>query len=243
MCVCVDVYECAIDLLFGFISKDGIRMDQEKLKIIEEWIQPKNLHELRSFIGMCSYYRRFIDKFSILVGPLHDLTKKNIKFQWTAKENEAFKKLKEKLMTKPVLILPNLRKPFEVHCDASGDCLGTVLLQEGHAIAYESHRLHPQEKILGIYEKELLVVMHALESWKHYLLGNPFIIQTDHQSLKYFMTQTKLMDKKMRWANFISQFHFHIAHIPGKRNLVANAFSRRPLSKTKGKCCINSIPQ
>ena len=92
------------------ISKDGIRMDPEKLKIIEEWIQPRNLHELRSFIGMCSYYRRFIEKFSILAKPLHDLTKKNVKFQWTAKENEAFKKLKEKPMTKPVLVLPDLMK-------------------------------------------------------------------------------------------------------------------------------------
>ena len=190
-------------LLGHIISKDGIRMDPEKLKIIEEWIQPRNLHELRSFIGMCSYYRRFIEKFSILAGPLHDLTKKNVKFQWTAKENEAFKKLQEKLMTKPVLVLPDLMKPFEVNCDASGECLGAVLLQEGHAIAYESRRFHPQERVLGIYEKELLAVMHALDSWKHYLLGNPFIIRTDHQSLKYFMTQTKLSDKQMRWANFI----------------------------------------
>ena len=71
-------------------------------------------------------------------------------------------------------------------------------------------------------------MMHALDSWKHYLLGNPFIIRTDHQSLKYFMTQTKLSDKQMRWANFISQFHFHIAHIPGKQNLVVDALSQRP---------------
>ena len=136
-------------------SKDGIRMDPEKLKIIEEWIQPRNLHELRSFIGMCSYYRSFIEKFSILAGPLHDLTKKNVKLQWTAKENEAFKKLKEKLMTKPVLVLPNLMKPFEVNCEASGECLGVVLLQEGHAISYASRPFHPQERVLGIYEKEL----------------------------------------------------------------------------------------
>ena len=131
-------------------------------------------------------------------------------------------------MTKPVLVLPNLMKPFEVNCDASGECLGAVLLQEGHAIEYESRCFHPQEQVLGIYEKELLVVMHALDSWKHYLLGNPFIIQMDHQSLKYFMTQTKLSDKQMRWANFISQFHFHIAHILGKQSLVANALSQRP---------------
>ena len=201
-------------------SKDGIRMDTEKLKIIEEWPQPRNLHEVRSFIGMCSYYRRFIEKFSIIAGPLHDLTKKKVKFQWMAKENNAFLKLKEKLMSEPVLVLPDLTKPFEIECDACGECLGAVLLQEGHAIAYEIRRLNEQESALGIYEKELLAVIHALDSWKRYLLGNPFIIRTDHQSIKSSMSQTKLSGKQMRWANFLSQFHFHIAHIPGKHNTV-----------------------
>ena len=102
------------------------------------------------------------------------------------------------------------------------------LLQEGHAIAYESRRLNNDEKTLGIYEKELLAVLHALSVWKHYLLGTPFILRMDHQSLKYFMTQTKLSEKQMRWANFLSQFHFHIAHIPGKHIVVADALSRRP---------------
>ena len=213
-----------IQYLGHIFSKSGIRMDPENLKIIEEWIQPRNLHELRIFIGMCSYYRRIIEKFSILAGPLHDFTKKNIKYQWTAKENESFKKL----MTKRVFVLPNLMKPFEVNCDASSECLGAMILQEGHAIAYESICFHPQERVLGIYEKELLAVMHALDSWKHYVLGNPFIIRMDHQNLKYFMTQTKISDKQMRWTNFISQFHFHIAHIIGKQNVVADALSRRP---------------
>ena len=127
-----------------------------------------------------------------------------------------------------MLILPDLSKPFEVQCDACGECLGAVLLQEGHAVAYESRRLNDHEKNLGIYEKELLAILHALDSWKHYLLGTPFILQTDHQSLKYFMMQTKLSDKQMRWANFLSQFNFHIAHIAGKHNQVADALSRRP---------------
>ena len=94
--------------------------------------------------------------------------------------------------------------------------IATILLQEGHAIAYKSGRLHSEEEILGIYEKELLDVLHALDSWKHYLLGTPFILKTDNQSLKYLMTQTKISDKQMRWANFLLQFHFYIAHIAGK---------------------------
>ena len=177
---------------------------------------------------MCAYYRRFIEKFSFIAGPLHDLTKKKVKYEWTTKEQKAFEMLKQRLTSQPVLKLPDLSKPFEVQCDACGECLGAVLLQEGHAIAYESRRLNNDEKTLGIYEKELLAVLHALSVWKHYLLGTPFILRTDHQSLKYFMTQTKLSDKQMRWANFLSQFHFHIAHIPGKHNVVADALSRRP---------------
>ena len=191
-------------------------MDNDKLKAIQEWPSPRNLHEVRSFIGLCSYYRRFIQGFATLPGPLHELTKKKVKFQWTSKEESAFQALKEKLMTKPLLIIPDLKKSFEVQCDACGESLGAVLLQEGHPIAYESQRLNSQEQVLGIHEKELLVVIHALSSWKHYLLGTPFILRTDHQSLRYFMTQTKLSEKKMRWENFLSQFHFHISHVPRK---------------------------
>ena len=118
-------------------------MDPDKLKIIQEWPQPLNLHELRSFIGMCSYYRRFIEEFSIIARPLHDWTKKKIKFRWTAKENKAFNELKKRLMSGPLLVLLDLKKTFEAHCDASGDSLGAVLSQEGHPIAYESHWLQP----------------------------------------------------------------------------------------------------
>ncbi|MCO5562635.1 hypothetical protein L7F22_016263 [Adiantum nelumboides] len=177
---------------------------------------------------MCAYYRCFIEKNSLIAGPLHDLTRKNVKYVWTEGKQEAFDKLKQKLTSQPVLVFPDLSKPFEVQCDACGDCLGAVLLQEGHAIAYESRRLSSDEQILGIYEKELLVVLHALDSWKHYLLGTPFILQTDHQSLKYFMKQTKLSDKQMRWENFLSRFNSYIAHIAGKHNQVADALSRRP---------------
>ena len=113
-------------------------------------------------------------------------------------------------MSQLLLILLDLKKPFEVHCDASGDFLGAVLLQEGHPIAYESRCLHTTEHSLGIYEKELLAMMHALGSWKHYLMEIGFVIHTDHQSIKYFMTWKNLFKKQMRWANFLSQFHFYM---------------------------------
>ena len=100
-------------------------------------------------------------------------------------------------------MLQDLSKPFEVQCDACEHSLGAILLQEGHAIAYKSRRLNDHEKNLGIYEKELLAILHALDMWKHYLLGTPFILGMDHQSLKYFLMQTKFSDKQMRWANFL----------------------------------------
>ena len=155
-------------------------MDPKKLEVIKEWRVPKNIHELRSFIGMCAYYRRFIAQFSSIAGPLHNLTKKNVRYVWLDKQDKAFKMLKEKLILQPILVLSDLEKPFKVQCDACRHSLGAVLLQEGHAIAYESRRLSKHEKNLGIYEKELLAIMHALDTWKHYILGSPFVLRTDH---------------------------------------------------------------
>ena len=100
--------------------------------------------------------------------------------------------------------------------------------QEGHAAAYKSCKLHDAELHASIYEKELLDVIHALSIWKHYLLGADFVIKTDHQSLRYFLTQRKLSEQQMRWANFLSMFHFQILHISGNKNVVADALSRRP---------------
>ena len=159
-------------------------------------------------MGLSSYYRKYIRYFAEIASPLHDLTKKRISFRWTNKEVNAFLKLKEKLTTGPVLILPDLRKPFMVMCDACGNSIGAVLQQEGHVVAYESRVLSDVEKSLQVSEKVLLAVIHALSSWKHYLLGADFTVQTDHQTLRYFLTQTKLSEKHMRWANFFLYVSF-----------------------------------
>ena len=217
-----------IHFLGHIVSKDGVRMDPAKIEAIQSWPDPKTVHEVRSFMGLSSYYRRYIRHFAEFASPLHALTKKNVVFRWTTKEIEAFQKLKEKLTTGPVLILPDLQKSFLVMCDACGSSIGAVLQQDGHAVAYESRVLSDAEKILQIYEKELLAVIHALSSWKHYLLGADFTVQTDHQTLRYFLTQTKLSEKHMRWANFLSMFHFQIVHVDGKKNVVADALSRKP---------------
>ena len=126
------------------------------------------------------------------------------------------------------LLFPDLSKPFDVQCDASGECVGAVLNQEGHAIAYESKRLQGAEKTASTYEKELMAVIHALKMWKHYLMGSEFTIRTAQQSLRFFLSQPKMSEKQLRWANYLAQFHFTIMHTPGTQNKVADSLSRRP---------------
>ena len=186
-----------IHYLGHIVSHNQVRMDPDKIKAVVEWPTPTNVHEVRSFLGLCSYYRRFVRNFAAIAGPLHALTKKKVPFQWDIAQKEAFNKLKHFLSHGPILIVPDLRKPFEVHCNASGECVGIVLNQEGHAVAYESRMLQDAELHASIYEKELMAVIHVLSIWKHYLLGADFVIKTDHQSLRYFLTQRKLSEKKM----------------------------------------------
>ncbi|MCO5606461.1 hypothetical protein L7F22_060649 [Adiantum nelumboides] len=128
----------------------------------------------------------------------------------------------------PVIVLSDFRKSFVVQCDACGSRIGAVLMQDGRVVAYESRILQGAEKTKQVYEKELQAVIHALLSLKHYLLAADFVVQTDHQTLRYFLTQAKLSEKHMRWANILSMFHFQIGHVEGKKNVVADALSRKP---------------
>lgn len=217
-----------IHFLGHIVSKDGVKMDPAKIEAIVSWPDLKTVHDVRSFLGLCSYYRRFVRHFAEIASSLHALEKKHTKWQWTDKEKSAFRCLKEKMTTDPVLILPDLSKSFVVQCDACGSSIGAVLMQNGRVVAYESRVLSDTEKTYQVYEKELLAVIHALSSWKHYLLGADFVVQTDHQTLRYFLTQAKLSEKHMRYANFLSMFHFQIVHVEGKKNVVADALSRKP---------------
>ncbi|MCO5601812.1 hypothetical protein L7F22_055937 [Adiantum nelumboides] len=205
-------------------------MDPTKIEAIQNWPDLKNVHEVRSFLGLCSYYRRYVRKFVEIASPLHMLTQKGVPFSWGVSEVTVFQTLKEKMTTGPVLILQDLQKSFEVYCDACGRSLGEVLMQEGRVIAYESRMFSKPEMTAQIYEKELLAVIHALTQWWHYLLGADFTVFTDHQSLRYFLSPKQLSEKQMRWANILSQFHFRIDHVQGQKNVVADALSRKPLA-------------
>ncbi|MCO5570160.1 hypothetical protein L7F22_023877 [Adiantum nelumboides] len=173
-----------IHFLGHIVSKDGVRMDPAKVEAIKSWPDLKTAHDVRSFLGLCSYYRRFIRNFAEIASPLHALQKKGVTFRWTQEEISAFNLLKEKMTSDPVIVLPDLKKSFVVQCDACSSSIGAVLMQDGRVVAYESRILQGLEKTMQVYEKELQAVINALLSWKQCLLGADFVVQTDHQTLR-----------------------------------------------------------
>jgi hypothetical protein len=177
-----------IQFLGHVLSANGIAVDPSKVKDILEWKPPTTMHQVRSFLGLAGYYRRFIPDFSKLVKPITSLLKNDTKFNWSSRCNEAFEQLKVLLTTAPVLAQPDIEKPFDVYCDASGSGLGCVLMQEGRVIAYASRQLRRHEEHYPTHDLELAVVVHALKIWRHYLLSNFCHIYTDHKSLKYIFT-------------------------------------------------------
>ncbi|WVZ61646.1 hypothetical protein U9M48_011487 [Paspalum notatum var. saurae] len=183
--------------------------------------------DLRSFLGLAGYYRRFIKDFSKIAKPMTSLTKKNASFTWGPKCEEGFQELKKLLTTAPVLAQPDVTKPFDVYCDASGQGLGCVLMQEGRVIAYASRQLRKHEANYPTHDLELAAVVHALKIWRHYLLGNTCHIYTDHKSLKYIFTQPELNMRQRRWLELIKDYDLEIHYHPGKANVVADALSRR----------------
>jgi hypothetical protein len=160
-----------IQFLGHVLSSKGIAVDPSKVKYILEWNSPTIVHQVRSFLGLAGYYRRFIPDFSKIVKPVTGLLKNDTKFDWSSKCNEAFEQLKVLLTTAPVLAQPEIEKSFDVYCDASGSGLGCVLMQEGRVIAYVSRQLRWHEEHYPTHDLELAIVVHALKIWRHYLLG------------------------------------------------------------------------
>ncbi|MCO5589453.1 hypothetical protein L7F22_043420 [Adiantum nelumboides] len=143
-----------IHFLGHIVSKDGVKMDPAKVEATKTWPNLKTVHDVRSFLGLRSYYRRFIQNFTKIASPLHALQKKGITFKWPQKEISAFNYLKEKMTLDPMIVLPNLRKSFVVQCDACGNSIGAVLMQDGRVVAYESRILQGPEKAMQVYTPE-----------------------------------------------------------------------------------------
>ena len=212
------------------ISAEGVSVDPQKIEAVVNWKPPKNVSEVRSFLGLAGYYRKFVEGFSKIAAPLTKLTRKDVKYDWVYACQQSFEELKSRLTLTPVLALPNGRDGFVVYSDASRQGLGCVLMQNDRVIAYASRQLKKHEQNYPTHDLELAVVVFALKIWRHYLYGVPCRIFTDHKSLQYIFTQKELNLRQRRWLELIKDYDCTIEYHPGKANVVADALSRRPKS-------------
>jgi hypothetical protein len=191
-----------------------------------EWPTPKDVSDIRSFMGLAGYYIRFIKGFSKIGCPITSLQKNGIKFIWTSKCEERFEELKYLLTHVPMLKIAEPDNDFLVCTYACKEGLGGVLMQEGHVIFYASRKLNEHQINYVTHELELAAIVHALKMWRHYLLGRIFVLMIDHCGLRHLFDQTKLNARQARWMALLIDFDFEIKHVKGKENRVVNALNR-----------------
>jgi hypothetical protein len=226
-----EFFKSEMPFLGHVVSKYGIAVDKSKVAQIQQWQTPTNVTEVRSFLGLASYYRKFVKDFSHIAAPLTNLTKKDVLFSWKEPQQKAFQELKDALSSPPVLVIPDPSKEFTIQADASDYAIGAVLCQDQgkglQPIAYESRKLNDAERNYPTHDREMLAIIHAFKVWRHYLAGSKTTVQTDHEALKYISTQPTLSKRQARWVEFIQQFDYDIKYKPGIGNRVADALSRK----------------
>ncbi|CAH1422254.1 unnamed protein product [Lactuca virosa] len=220
----------SVNFLGHVVSQEGIHVDPSKIKAIEGWAVPMTPTEIRQFLGLAGYYRRFIQNLSRTAKPLTMLTQKGVPFVWTEKQEVAFRTLKRALCSAPVLSLPEGTEDFVIYCDASNLGLGCVLMQRGKVIAYASRQLKTHEVNYTTHDLELGAVVFALKIWRHYLYGTKCTIFTDHKSLQHILNQKELNMRQRRWVELLNDYECEIKYHPDKANVVVNALSRKEYS-------------
>ncbi|GJZ85150.1 putative reverse transcriptase domain-containing protein [Tanacetum coccineum] len=206
-----------VQFLDHVIDSQGIHVDPAKIESIKDWASPKSPTEIRQFLGLAGYYRRFIEGFSKIAKPMTKLTQKKVKFEWGDKQ----------ITTAPILDLPKGSKDFIVYCDASKKGLNAVLMQREKVIAYASRQLKIHEKNYTTHDLELGAVVFSLKLWRHYLYGTKCTVFTDHKSLQHILNQKELNMRQRRWLELLSDYDCEIRYHPGKANVVADALSRK----------------
>jgi len=223
-----------IEFLGVVIGPEGIKMEEGKVKGVLEWPMPQCVKDVQKFLGLANYYRRFIEGFATVARPLHDLVKKDKKWEWTEREEKAFKELKGRFTKEPVLAAPDIDKKMRMEVDASDYATGGVLSVEcedglWRPVAFLSKSLNETERNYEIHDKEMLAIIRGLEAWRHLLEGaqTKFEIWTDHKNLEYFMKAQKLNRRQARWALYLSRFDFTLKHVAGSKMGKADGLSRR----------------
>ena len=221
----------SVKFLGHVISKHGVQPDPDKIKAIKEYPVPRKVKDVRAFLGLANYYRKFVKDFAKIAGPLHDLTKKALKFQWTDECQAAFERLKSALIQAPILAYPDFTLPFDLYVDASDEALGMVLgqVQNGRevVISYSGRKLLPAEKNYSVTEREALAVVAGIKYFQPYVYGRRFTVHTDHNAVRWLMNIKEPTGRLARWAVLLQQYDFNIVHRSGKSNGNADALSRR----------------
>ena len=252
-----EFFKPELKFLGHIVSVSGMRPDPAKVEAIMQWNTPRSMFELRSFLGMANYFRRYIRHYAKIAKPLTDLmqgearsdqkgrllqwgkldaktarqVEQLFRAKWTPAAHAAFDQLKQALVTAPVLVLPDFDKPFSVECDAceTSKAVGAVLLQDGHPVAFLSKKLSGPEQQYSASDMEMMAVIYALREWRCYLEGQRFVIVTDHQPNTYLdtATSTHTMKRRARWLQESESFDYVWQYKPGKRNM-ADPLSRAP---------------
>lgn len=220
------------------LSPKGMEVDKSKIDVIDTYPRPTTQKEIRAFLGLAGYYRKFIQGFSIIANPLNRLLRKDMEFIWDDVCEAAFLKLKKALNSAPVLIYPDLQKPFILNCDACTVGIGYVISQEDstgreHPICYGGRSLSPAERNYSITELECLALVSAVRQFNGFLANSSFTVYTDHLSLKYLQSlKTNTTGRLLRWSIALQGYNFQVAYKSGKANVNADVLSRRPYPPT-----------
>ena len=226
------LFQKSVAFLGHTVSAEGIAPLQEKIEVMKSWPIPSKKEEVQSFLGLASYYRRFVGNFAITAEPLNRLTRKNVNFKWDADCEEAFIKLREALINPPVLVYPDFTEKFILTTDASGVGIGAVLSQvqkgQERVVAYASRTLNKAERNYSATERECLGIVWATDHYQYFLLGAPFTIYTDHNPLSYLRSVSQPQGRLARWILKLEQYDYEIRYKPGKSIPHADALSRHP---------------
>ncbi|GJS48981.1 reverse transcriptase domain-containing protein [Tanacetum coccineum] len=216
-----------VQFLRHLIDSQGLHVDPAKIEAVKNWTSPTTPTEIRQFLGLVGYYRRFIKDFSKIAKSLTELTQKNKKYIWGEDQETAFQLLKQKLCEALILALPEGNNDFVAYCDASHQGLGTVLMQREKVITYASRQLKPHEENYTALDLKLGAVVFALKIWKHYLYGTKCTVFTDHKSLQHILNQKELNMRQRRWLELLTDYDCKIRYHSGKANVVADTLSRK----------------
>ena len=231
------LFQHRVKFLGHIVSEEGVSTDPDKIMAVKEWSSPRSAKQVWSFLGLCSYYRRFVRDFAQIARPLHKLCEKGSKFLWSKDSEDSFQSLKLTLTTAPILAYPQLGQQFILDTDASEHSVGAVLSQvqddQERVIAYMSKTMNVHERVYCVTRKELLAVIVALRNFHTYLYGQNVLLRTDNAAVSWMRNLKKPTDQVARWLQELGTYDFTVVHRPGKRHVNADTLSRMPCKACK----------